>query len=88
MKPMTLLQLWRQYTSQELLGETLREAAPDLFDELNTAIEKLDEREPIVQEVIAKWNAYAAAQSGDAVGIAHLRADALLAARKLADWKP
>lgn len=46
------------------------------------------EREPLVQEVIAKWNAYAAAQSGDAVGIAHLRADALLAARKLADWKP
>lgn len=51
-------------------------------------VAELEEREPLVQEVIAKWNAYAAAQSGDAVGISHLRADALLAARKLAEWKP
>lgn len=78
---MTLLQLWRQYTSQELLGETLREAAPELFDELNTAIEQADARESFVQEVIRLSNKY---ELGKLANVRALHD----AARKLAERKP
>lgn len=81
-----LMKLWRDYSSQEMFGESLREADPDVFDELDAAITEAHAREALVQEVIRLQRAYEAAAGTNA----RIAAVAALgeAVRKLADRKP
>jgi hypothetical protein len=70
-------ELWNTFSSQELFGEALRETAPELFEELDTAISASAKREPLVLEVIRLMN--------DRMASMEMLRDAC---RKLAEWKP